>query len=66
MNLEKRRPGRPRVENKKIPFTVVMEQDKMDTFDALAIMNEQSRSGVIGELVTGYIEEQTGLQEQEQ
>ncbi|MBU2644485.1 ribbon-helix-helix protein, CopG family [bacterium] len=66
MKPMKRRAGRPKVENKKQSFTMVIEPDKMDMFDALAIMNERSRSDVIRELVVGYIEQQTGLREQEQ
>jgi len=66
MKPEKRRPGRPRVDEKKIPYTIVIEKKKMDTFDALVTMNERSRSDVIRELVVGYIEQQTGLRDWEQ
>ncbi|MBT4644097.1 MAG: ribbon-helix-helix protein, CopG family [Deltaproteobacteria bacterium] len=61
MKLEKRRAGRPKVEHKKITFGFAIEEEKMDMFDALAVMNERSRSDVIRELVVGYIEKQTGL-----
>jgi hypothetical protein len=62
--MEKRRPGRPKVENRMKSFSVVMEQDIMDTFDALAIMNDKNRSVRMRELVVWDIEQQTGLQEQ--
>lgn len=66
MSIEKRRPGRPKVENKRLPYSFNIEAEKMDMFDALAVMNEQSRSERLRGLIVWDIEQQTGLQEQEQ
>jgi len=55
--MDKKRPGRPRLEKGKLqPFTVTIDPEKMDIFDDLAIADDKTRSQRVRELIVEEIE----------
>jgi hypothetical protein len=55
--MEKKRAGRPLKEDSKLmAFTLTLNQEKMDLFDALAIADDKTRSQRVRELIVDEIE----------